>query len=613
VVSTPTLAVGVRLGVVALACATALVYFTWRAGVLNPALPVYAWLVLGAEVLGFLRMLAFLLSAVSTEDRTPPTAPPDLDVDVFITTYGEPVDVVRRTVMAALAIRYPHATWLLDDGNREAMRAIARELGCRYLTRTDNVDAKAGNLNRALAAAHGAYVAVFDADHVADPRFLDRTLGYFVDERVGFVQTPHAFYNHDSFEHLSPTRTTSNGQSFFHQAIQRSRDAAGATLFTGSSAVFRRRALDDVRGFAAGTVTEDVETSVRLHAHGWQSVFHGEILSAGMAPVDAAGFSIQRLRWAQGAVEVVFRERLFRNSGLTAKQRRWYLMHVANNIEGLRYLVIYALPIVMLVTGTLPVTTDAANFLARFVPYALASMLACRIVSRGHLRIFDAWVYNLARCPTSVLACVLALRKRRYRVTPKARDGSTQWIESAFPTVLALATLAAIAFAVARSAANRSPLGTDAVAVLSAWALLHVAAAARLLLLTRRCATDRRRSTRFPCDLPARFTMGSEAAPAGMVGVTEASADGLTFRQRATWPLPAVGPCSGTIELGGELHRFSCTVWVGTDRAGAVLSWPDAAARARFDLALHYRVIERLAAAPSVGLRSAPISLPVSG
>ena len=179
---------------------------------------------------------------------------------------------------------------------------------------------------------------------------MDRTLGYFGDERVGFVQTPHAFYNHDSFEHLSRQRVKSNGQAFFHHAIQRSRDAAGATLFAGSSAVFRRRALDDVRGFAAGTVTEDVETSLRLHARGWHSVFHGEVLSAGMAPVDAAGFSVnvcagRKVPWRSSSAN------LLRNPGLTPKQRRWYLDARREQRRRRPHLVIYALPIFMLVTG----------------------------------------------------------------------------------------------------------------------------------------------------------------------------------------------------------------------------------------------------------------------
>lgn len=609
--SAPSFAVAVRFGVVALACVTAFVYFTWRVGVVNPAVPVFSWLVLGAELVGFLRMLAFLVSTAGTEDREPPPAPPELAVDVFVTTYDEPIDVVRRTVMAALAIRYPHETWLLDDGNRGPMRQIADELGCRYLARTDNADAKAGNLNAALTVARGAFVAVFDADHVADPRFLDRTLGYFRDDAVGFVQTPHAFFNHDSFEHLSPKRREADGQSFFHQTVQRSREAAGATLFTGSSAVFRRTALDDVGGFGTGTVTEDVQTSLRLHAAGWQSVLHAEVLSAGMAPVDAAGFSVQRLRWAQGAVEILFRENLLRASRLTPRQRRWYLMHVANNVEGVRHLFIYALPIFMLFTGMVPLTAHAPAFSSRFVPYALGSMLACWTVSRGHMRIFEAWVYNLARCPTSVIAIFLACRKRRYRVTPKARGERARPLEAAFPAALIAGTLGAATYATWGVLAHRSPLDPDALAVLCAWGAVHVTTSTRLLLLIRRCANDRRTATRFPCVAPARLTGIAGAGAAYAVEVTAASADGFTFRVPAGAPLPPAGAYAGLVELGTDRAPFACAV--RPDRGGRLfggaVTWPDGAVRARFDLALHYKAIERLRSANRPPLALPPIRI----
>lgn len=40
----------------------------------------------------------------------PPAAPPWHTVDVFITTYDEPLGLVLRTAIAAKKIRYPHHT-----------------------------------------------------------------------------------------------------------------------------------------------------------------------------------------------------------------------------------------------------------------------------------------------------------------------------------------------------------------------------------------------------------------------------------------------------------------------------------------------------------------------
>jgi hypothetical protein len=46
-------------------------------------------------------------------------------VDVLITVYGEPLDVIRRTAEAALAIRGQHSTWILDDGRSDEVQTLA--------------------------------------------------------------------------------------------------------------------------------------------------------------------------------------------------------------------------------------------------------------------------------------------------------------------------------------------------------------------------------------------------------------------------------------------------------------------------------------------------------
>ena len=90
-------------------------------------------------------------------------------VDVFLPTYSEPVELLRRTIVGCQAMDYPKKTiWLLDDTRRPEMRKLAEELGCRYLDRPDNRHAKAGNLNHALQHSEGELIVFFDADFVPD-------------------------------------------------------------------------------------------------------------------------------------------------------------------------------------------------------------------------------------------------------------------------------------------------------------------------------------------------------------------------------------------------------------------------------------------------------------
>ena len=122
-------------------------------------------------------------------------------VDVYIPTYNEPMSIVRATVLGAIAMDWPPEklrVFLLDDGRREEFREFAAECGIGYITRSDNLHAKAGNLNNALAQTEGEFVAIFDSDHIATRAFLQMTMGWMVAEpRNALVQTPHHFYSPD--------------------------------------------------------------------------------------------------------------------------------------------------------------------------------------------------------------------------------------------------------------------------------------------------------------------------------------------------------------------------------------------------------------------------------
>jgi cellulose synthase (UDP-forming) len=119
-----------------------------------------------------------------------PVRETDLRVGVLIPTYNEPMEVLFPTVAAAVALEPSHETYVLDDGQRLWVRAMAASLGARYIARKEHTYAKAGNVNHALAQLELDVVGILDADHVADSGFLTNTLGYFEDHHVAVVQTP---------------------------------------------------------------------------------------------------------------------------------------------------------------------------------------------------------------------------------------------------------------------------------------------------------------------------------------------------------------------------------------------------------------------------------------
>lgn len=149
-----------------------------------------------AETYSLFDTFLFSLTVWKSKQRPWPTSPPQGTVDVFITTYNEPIDLVMTTAIAAKNIAYPHNTWVLDDGNRPEMERAAREAGIGYVTRSDDWinkprHAKAGNLNNALFQTEGEFLLILDADQIPDPLILSNTLGYFADDPdVALVQTP---------------------------------------------------------------------------------------------------------------------------------------------------------------------------------------------------------------------------------------------------------------------------------------------------------------------------------------------------------------------------------------------------------------------------------------
>lgn len=513
--------------------AAALLYLGWRPFTFNGDALLFSSVVYAAELFGFGLTLLHLFMTGRLTFREPPPAMAGLAVDVFVPTINEPAELVRRTLLAAVRMDYPHQTWLLDDGNRPEMRALADELGCRYLARSENTDAKAGNLNNALRHARGEFVAFFDADHAPRRDFLTRTLGYFRDADTAFVQTPQDFFNLDSYEHRQADkgRRVWMEQSFFWRIIQRGKDFWNAAFFCGSCAVMRRSALDGIGGVAIGSVTEDLLTSLRLHKKGWRSVYHAESLAFGVAPAGAAQYLKQRLRWAQGAMQVWRSEGVLFARGLTGPQRLCYLATVCAYLDGWQKLVFYLAPVFVLLTGIMPLTELDAGFFVRFVPYYLLTFLVFEEMGRGYGRALLIEQYNMARFAAFLMASFGYFRKKvRFAVTDKALGADKRSLLPLAPQ-LAVFGLNFLAVPAALAIHARVPVLPDAaLAANIVWALVNSGLAAILLRFHRGRSRFQRREYRFPVPLPARLTTAGE--PAAFGTIDDISGEGFSFYGR---------------------------------------------------------------------------------
>lgn len=555
-----------------------------------------------AETYALIDGFLFAITIWRMKIRGPAPQPPqDATVDVFITTYNEPVDLLARTARAAKAIRWPHRTWILDDGARSDVEALARELGVDYITRTPDWvgksrHAKAGNLNNALFQTDGEFLLILDADQIPDPAILERMLGWFTDPAVALVQSPQWFSNVDDADPLG------SQAPLFYGPVQQGKDGWNAAFFCGSNAVLRREALMQlgIRGYVRETektvrsalvvsrnvlsqaqrmlrrkgdvvaedavgrlrhaatraleridagepvqpvswdfqravedtsravvssdlasiradlvelgelddsaaasapiddqalrqlasreqsplaavervatliravdvdrphealpvmpvsslsVTEDMETCMLLHSQGWKSVYHHEILATGLAPEDLGTMLKQRLRWAQGTMQVLLKRNPLTLKGLQFGQRLSYFATMWSYLTGFAALAFLTAPIVYLTMGAMPVMAWGTTFLAFFLPYFVLNQLLFALVGYG-VKTWRGQQYTLALFPVWIKALVTAAanvwfgRPLSFAVTEKRRVAGPDrfpvrliWPQLAFMAALVLAAL----------------------------------------------------------------------------------------------------------------------------------------------------------------------------
>lgn len=383
-----------------------------------------------AELYGLCQFCFFTYQSWSPTERRPAPLTRYPSVDIMITVVNEPLSLLRQTLIGCLSQTYPKdrfKVYVLDDGHRAAAKRLAASLGCGYLRRPDRPrHAKAGNLNHALRLTSGELVAVFDVDHVPARTFLQETVGFFDDPRVAIVQTPHHFYNPDIFQrNLRVGEQVKNEQALFFRSLQAGRDAHNSAFFAGSGGLFRRRPLEEIGGFQTQTITEDIHTSMQLHARGYRSCYLNRVLSAGLMPETFEGYLKQRKRWAMGCIQVLLHDNPLFKRGLTLPQRIDYFGSIFYFFFGLPRLICLVAPLASLLFHTPPLRADVAPLSIYFFSFYLAAALAMRPVSRGSRNPFWSDVYETAMCFALSAVAVKALaaprKERPFEVTPKGQ------------------------------------------------------------------------------------------------------------------------------------------------------------------------------------------------
>ena len=428
-----------------------LIYLCWRvvcsvpfsAGILAVAGNL---LLLIVEIVGFLESLVLYRNLFGLRTYPLPEIPDDAwpEVDIFIATYNEPPDLLRRTLNGCVHIKYPDPgkvhIWLCDDNRRPEMRALAQEMGVGYFDRPDNQGAKAGNLNHALGLTSAPYVVTLDADMIPRSDFLLKTIPYFVDaelreqsrpeaERLhlGLLQTPQAFYDPDVFQHaLFCEKRAPNEQDFFYRTIEPAKTATNSVIYGGSNTILSRRALEEIGGFYTGSITEDFATGMLIESAGYVSLALPEPLASGQTPHTFREHIQQRTRWGRGVIVTARKLHLLRRKELTPGQKVSYLSSVTYWYSPLKNL-IYLLSPLLFAAFLIPVfRCNWLELVVFWLPMFILQDLCLRLNSRNTISVKWSGIYETSVMPHLLLPILketLGITLSTFKVTDKSGGG----------------------------------------------------------------------------------------------------------------------------------------------------------------------------------------------
>ncbi|GJP54615.1 hypothetical protein CLOM_g13684 [Closterium sp. NIES-68] len=403
-------------------------------------------LFLSTEILVFLSsfMLVVELSKPAKERKalSMPPSGPFPRVAILICCCSEKIDVIQDTVKGAMSQNYPgerYTVWVLDDGGDDELKAWVEAEGMEgwsggggvasaqhqlqpphqqqqqqqqqqqspldlmqqqqqlmvqqqqqgrrlfYLRRPKKKGVphhfKAGNINYGLHFACGEFVAVLDADMIPSPFFLSALLPHIVGEEKGdvaFVQCPQSFYNIVKGDPLN------DSSQDFYDVLLPYRDGRDSAQCVGTGVIFRSAHLQAIGGFTVGSITEDFDTAMTLHARGYKTAYVNQRLQAGLAPWSLEGYIKQHQRWATGSLQIL----LHRNPLLLRAPKFSLYRRISYWYAGVQYylnvivIMILVLPVLILALDLRimppgPIFETTRLYIILLVPYVFASRLLC--------------------------------------------------------------------------------------------------------------------------------------------------------------------------------------------------------------------------------------------
>ncbi|NQX86190.1 MAG: glycosyltransferase [Flavobacteriaceae bacterium] len=245
---------------------------------------------------------------------------------------------------------------VLDDSTDESLSTTAthisalQDIGLNivHITRARRSGFKAGALKEGLTTAKGEFIAIFDADFLPQKDWLQRTIPFFKNSKIGAVQTRWGHLNRN-YSILTKVQAFALDAHFTLEQV--GRNSSGHFInFNGTAGVWRKTCILDAGNWEGDTLTEDLDLSYRAQLKQWQFKYLEGVETPAELPVVISAARSQQFRWNKGGAEN-FRKLIFsviKNQNISLKTKLHAVLHLLNSAMFLSIFIVALLSVPVL-------------------------------------------------------------------------------------------------------------------------------------------------------------------------------------------------------------------------------------------------------------------------
>lgn len=187
--------------------------------------------------------------------------------------------------------------------------------------------------------------------------------------------------------------------------------------------------------------SEDIYTSMMLHAEGWESYQHPYIECKMLSPQDIDTWVKQRSRYAAGSLDIAFKDNPLLIKGLSLGQRLCYFSSIYSYFAPVWLLIFIFSPIIFYFTLALPVKAYSFDFLKFYIPFQIVNAVAILLVNWGRTsdRSDQYYIASFWLMTLSIVSVIIG-RKVQFHVTPKEKSKAS-YLPHIWPHILIISLI----------------------------------------------------------------------------------------------------------------------------------------------------------------------------